>query len=126
MSGNKENQDNQKKSNKAKWLKIRGQNTNKRNGLVPAKTEVPDFLVIQRVTAKPVGKQQKHDRINSLARVAFPFDEMTMQNIKDAIKLYYQEKGFSAFEVDILTTERGPTDCTSIDQIKSLDQIHCR
>ena len=75
-------------------MKIHQQNAIKRYRLVPPKTEVPEFLVIQRVTIKPVVKQQKHNRVSGLAIVAFPFEEMMMNNRKDSFKLYYQEKGF--------------------------------
>ena len=82
-----------------------------------------DYLTVQRLTADVEGKCEKYGRIGPLTIVPFPYDVLTLDNIKKACKNHCGIA--SVMECDVLAGERGPS-YTSIDQIKNTKLLHVR
>ena len=76
---------------------------------------VPNDILVQRMSSTASGRLKKFEPLDT--RDFFPFgdyDDLTIANIKEACKKYYQAPEGSC---DILASDRGPS-CTKLEQIK--------
>ena len=77
--------------------------------------------MMQPVAYDTTGKAQKYERI-----VPFSYDEITIQNIKEACNNYLKKRSTSIGKSnDVLAVERGPS-CSRVDQLLNLKVIHAR
>lgn len=109
--------------NKCKWENFKKRHAEKRRKKDENLHDAVDYLTVQRLTADVEGKCQKYGRIGPLTIVPFPYDALTLDNIKTACKNHFGIA--SVMECDVLAGERGPS-YTSIDQIKNTKLLHVR
>ena len=82
-------------------------------------------LVIQCLSSSVSGKAQKYTRVGAREFVAFGYDEVTIQNIKQACKEHYGNLIGDNMEVDVLAGEQGPS-CQSMKHVKDLKLLYIR
>ena len=64
-------------------------------------------------------------RVGAREFVAFNFDEVTLENIKEACQLHYDDAPGENMECDVLAGEQGPS-CRSLSQIPDLKLVYVR
>ena len=75
----------------------------------------PNDILVQRMSSTASGRLKKFEPLNTRDFVPFgEYDDLTIENIKEACKKYYQAPGGSC---DILASDRGPS-CTKLEQVK--------
>lgn len=82
-------------------------------------------IVIQRLSTEVTGKAQKYSRIGPREFVPYGYDEMTLNNIKDACTRHLAPAVRERMTCDVLAGEQGPS-CGSLEQIPDLKVVHVR
>ena len=84
-------------------------------------------LVVQRLSAELTGKTPKYSPIGPREFVPYPFDDVTLVEIKNACISFFlnQDPTVKNSTCDVLATERGPS-CNHVDQIPNLSLVHIR
>ena len=82
-------------------------------------------IVIQRLSTEVTGKAQKYSRIGPRKFVPYEYDEMTLNNIKDACTRHLALAVRERMTCDVLASEQGPS-CSSLEQIPDLKVVHIR
>ena len=72
--------------NKCKWDNFKKKHAEKRRKKDEKLPGVVDYLTVQRLITDVEGKCQKYGQIGPLAIVPFPYDTLTLDNIKKACK----------------------------------------
>ena len=81
---------------------------------------------MQPVASETTGKDQKYERTGPQEFVPFPYDEITIQNIKEACNKYFKNRFKTMGKcADVLAGERGPS-CSRVDQLPNFKVIHVR
>jgi hypothetical protein len=82
---------------------------------------------VQRLSATVSGKAQKYSRVGAREFVPFDqFEELTVENIKEACEQHFTElKESDDLVCDVLTGEQGPS-CRTIGQIPDQKVCHVR
>ena len=70
-------------------------------------------LVVQQLSAEVAGKAQKYLRVGPRGFVPFQFEEVTIDNIKNACEKHFAETVGKIVCCDVLAGEQGPS-CKSI------------
>ena len=72
----------------AEWRKFAAKQKAKRRGKnqVVEENKVAEEIVVQRMSGDVSGKQQKYSRIGAQEYVPFEQDELSIRDIKDAVK----------------------------------------
>ena len=74
----------------------------------------PNDILVQRMSSTTSGRLKKFEPLDTRDFVPFgEYDDLTIENIKEACKKYYQVPEGSC---DILASDRGPS-CTKLEQI---------
>lgn len=82
-------------------------------------------LVVQQLTAEVSGKAQKYLRVGPREFVPFKFEEVTIDNIKEACEKHFAHSVGKNVSCDVLAGEQGPS-CKTIQQIPDQKLIHVR
>ena len=82
-------------------------------------------IIVQRLSTEVVGKAQKYNRVGAREFVAFNFNEVTLENIKEARQLHYCDAHGENMECDVLAGEQGPS-CRLLSQIPDLKLVYVR
>ncbi|ESO85514.1 hypothetical protein LOTGIDRAFT_155001 [Lottia gigantea] len=104
------------------WAKFKSKvkNKSKKN---EDKSNIKENIIVQRLSAEVSGKAQKYTRVGAREFVPFIYDEITIQNIKNACSSHYEYE--SDLICDVLAGERGPS-CLSVNQLPDLKVIYVR
>ena len=109
-----------RKEGKEKWEDFEARVGMKRSGAGEGKKgasakAVPNDILVQRMSSTASGRLKKFEPLDTRDFVPFgDYDDLTMENIKEACEKYYQAPEGSC---DILASDRGPS-CTKLEQIK--------
>lgn len=82
-------------------------------------------IVIQRLSTEVSGKAQKYSRIGPREFVPFDYEEVTLDNIKNACRRHFASIVGERMVCDVLAGEQGPS-CSSVQQIPDLKVVHVR
>ena len=82
-------------------------------------------IVIQRLSSEVSGKAQKYSRIGPREFVPFDYEEVTLDNIKNACRRHFASIVGERMVCDVLAGEQGPS-CSSVQQIPDLKVVHVR
>ncbi len=82
-----------------------------------------ECVTIQRLSAEVSGKAQKYTRVGAREFVPFEYDEVTVENIKQACLSHF-DVGESSV-CDVLAGEQGPS-CSTVKQIPNLNVVYVR
>lgn len=82
-------------------------------------------IIVQRLSSDVQGKAQKYGRIGPREFVPFPYDELTLENIKDACQNHFKSRIDKNTVCDILAGDQGPS-CSLLEQIPNFNVIHVR
>jgi hypothetical protein len=113
-----------KKFTTAMSNKRTGKKTNKPNGgnaTILKKGE----LVVQRLSSDVQGKAQKYARVGPREFVSFPYEAVTIKNLKEACYKHFKSRIGDDMVCDIIAGDQGPS-CSSVEQIPSFNVIHVR
>ncbi|XP_031556854.1 myosin heavy chain kinase D-like [Actinia tenebrosa] len=106
-------------SNKAAWKKFESSMKEKRTGNRGKDVVKNERLTVQRLSAEVSGAAQKYSRMGPREFVPYEFEELTLENVKEACLQHFgsvMEEEMEAMECDVVAGEQGPS-CTSIDQL---------
>ncbi|KAK3701242.1 hypothetical protein QZH41_003204 [Actinostola sp. cb2023] len=85
--------------------------------------KVPNDILVQRMSSTPSGRLKKYEPLDTRDFVPFAeYDELTLENIKEACELYYNAPTGSC---DVLASDRGPS-CTKMEQLEGKKVYHIR
>ena len=82
-------------------------------------------MIVQLLEGEPSGKAKKYERTGPQEFVHFSFDDVTIENIKEACNQHFEERIPQGMVCDILATDRGPS-CSRTDQLPSLKLVNVR
>ena len=82
-------------------------------------------IIIQRLSVEVSGKAQKYSRVGPREFVPFDYDEVTLENIKNAFRRHFAPVVGECMICDVLAGEQGPS-CTAVQQIPDLKVVHVR
>ena len=83
-------------------------------------------LIVQPLESEPSGKAKKYERTGPQEFVPFEeYDEVTIDNIKNACNRHFSGKVPFGMSSDILASDRGPS-CTKMSHLPNLKLIHIR
>ena len=91
----------------------------KRTGNQGKKVLKNERLTVQRLSAEVSGSAQKYSRMGLREFVPYEFEELTIDNVKEACIQHFGsvlEERMEVMECDVLAGEQGPS-CTSMDQM---------
>ena len=111
----------------AQWKHFKTAMKEKRSGKRKAPHDIlqKEEIIIQRLSAEVSGKAQKHSRVGPREFVPFDYDEVTLENIKNACRRHFAPVVGERMICDVLAGEQGPS-CTAIQQIPDLKVVHVR
>lgn len=106
---------------------IKQKRASKRKAAEKAGVSATGEIIVQRLSATVSGKAQKYSRVGARAFVPFDqFEELTVDNIKEACKQHFTElKESDDLVCDVLAGEQGPS-CRTIGQIPDQKVFHVR
>lgn len=109
------------------WQKFKDKMKNKRMGRKKEDTGKPvtKELTVQRLSQEVAGKAQKYLRMGPREFVSFPFDELSIKNIKRACEEHFAPHVGSEMTCDILAGDQGPS-CKEMEQLPNSKLIHLR
>ncbi|CAB4017941.1 Hypothetical predicted protein [Paramuricea clavata] len=82
-------------------------------------------LVVQRLSSSVSGKAQKYSTVGSREFVSFPYEEMTINNIKSACEKHFSSVTQSGLVCDVVAGDQGPS-CRTLEQLPNTKVIHVR
>ena len=82
-------------------------------------------LVVQRLSSSVSGKAQKYSRVGPREFVSFPYEEMTINNIKYACEKHFSSVTASGLVCDVVAGDQGPS-CRTLEQLPDTKVIHVR
>ena len=107
-----------RKEGKERWEDFEARVGMKQSGAGEGKKEasaVPNDILVQHMSSTASGRLKKFEPLDTRDFVPFgDYDDLTIANIKEACKKYYQAPEGSC---DTLASDRGPS-CTKLEQIK--------
>ena len=80
-------------------------------------------LVVQRLSSTVSGKAQKHSRVGPQEFVSFPYEEMSINNIKSACEKHFWSVTEGGLVCDVVAGDQGPS-CRMLDQLPDTKVIH--
>ena len=78
-------------------------------------------MIVQKLSSEPKATTMKFTREGSREFVEYNYDEILLENIKQACTQHFKEKR----NCDVLASEQGPS-CTRLDQLPILNLIFIR
>ena len=80
---------------------------------------------VQRLSSDVLGKAQKYARMEPREFVPFPYETVTIKNLKEACYRHFKSRIDENMVCDILAKEQGPS-CSLLEQIPNFNVIHVR
>ena len=78
-------------------------------------------IVVQRLSTEPKASTMKYSREGTREFVEFPYDELTIDNIKLSCKEHFKENK----QCDVLASDQGPS-CTRLGQLQNTKLFYVR
>ena len=114
------------------WKKFTTAMSNKRTG---KKTNKPNngnssilktgAVTVQQLSSDVQGKAQKYARMEPREFVPFPYETVTIKNLKEACYRHFKSRIDENMVCDILAGDQGPS-CSLLEQIPNFNVIHVR
>lgn len=83
-------------------------------------------MIVQRLASEASGKAMKYERIGPQEFVTYPFDEITLDNIKTACYHHFKDRlTHSDMVCDVLASQNGPS-CNKLSHLSNFKKIHVR
>ena len=82
-------------------------------------------MIVQRLSSVATGKSMKYEKMGPQEFVPFPFDELSVENLKQACSDYFKGVLIDGQKCDILASQNGPS-CTKLSHIKNFKLIFVR
>ena len=82
-------------------------------------------LIVQSLEGEPSGKAKKYERTGPQEFVPFEFEEVSIDNIKEACMRRFASRLLPGMICDVLATDRGPS-CLKMDHLPNVKLIHVR
>ena len=83
-------------------------------------------MIIQHLSSEASGKAMKYERLGPQEFVTYPFDEVSLENIKKACYFHFKDRlTHSDMVCDILATQNGPS-CTKLSHLPNFKKLHVR
>ena len=82
-------------------------------------------LIVQPLEGEPSGKAKKYERTGPQEFVPFEFEEVSIDNIKEACMRHFASRLLPGMICDVLATDRGPS-CSKMDHLPNVKLIHVR
>ena len=83
-------------------------------------------MIVQRLSNIATGKSMKYERIGPQEFVSYPYEELTLENMKNACLEHFKERLIdNGMEADILASQNGPS-CSKLSHLKNYNLIFVR
>eukprot|EP00111_Clytia_hemisphaerica_P012080 TCONS_00035498-protein len=82
-------------------------------------------MTVQRLSSVATGKAMKFNKMGPQEFVAYPFDELTIENLIQACSAHFRDELLDNQRCDILQSQDGPS-CSKLSHIKSYKVIYVR
>ena len=81
--------------------------------------------LVVRLSSTVSGKAQKYSRVGPREFVSFPYEEMTINNIKSACEKHFSSATEGGLVCDVVAGDQGPS-CRMLEQLPDMKVIHVR